>query len=63
MQTKVNNYLGLEEPYRGETSIYHYLEMLRDLVGFDALKEKVVNPLTGRKIGAYYGIISLLFFL
>ena len=32
-----------------------YLEMLRDRVGFDKIKEKVVKPLTGRKIGAYYG--------
>ena len=28
----------------------HYLEMLRDEVGFDKLKAKVVNPLKGRKI-------------
>ena len=28
-------------------------------VGFDKLKEKVVNPLTGKKIGAYYGCLLL----
>ena len=33
--------------------------MLRDRVGFDTLKEKVVRPLTGRKIGAYYGCMLL----
>lgn len=59
IQTKVNNYLGLDEPYRGETNVYHYLEVLRDKVGFDKIKEKVVNPLTGRKIGAYYGCMLL----
>jgi len=32
---------------------------LRDRVGFDTLREKVVNPLTGRKIGAYYGCLLL----
>ena len=37
----------------------HYLEMLRDVVGFDELKKKVVNPLKGRKIGAYYGCMLL----
>ena len=26
---------------------------------FDKLKEKVVNPLTGKKIGAYYGCLLL----
>ena len=28
-------------------------------MGFDTLKEKAVNPLTGRKIGAYYGCLLL----
>lgn len=59
MQTKVNSYLGLEDPYTGETTVYHYLEMLRDVVGFDKLAEKVVNPLNGKKIAAYYGCLLL----
>lgn len=59
MQTKVKNYLGLEEAYTGETKIYHYLEMLRDVVGFDKLAEKVVNPFKGKKIAAYYGCLLL----
>ena len=37
----------------------HYFELLRDVVGFDKIKEKVVNPLTGRKIAAYYGCLLL----
>ncbi len=56
--SKVNNYMG-ETPYAGETEVYHYLEMLRDLVGFDKIKEKVVNPLKGKKIAAYYGCLLL----
>lgn len=59
MATKVNTYLGLETPYNGETTVYHYLEMLRDVVGFDKLAEKVVNPFKGRKIAAYYGCLLL----
>lgn len=59
MQNKVNNYLGLENPYRGETAVYHYLEMLRDVVGFDKLAEKVVNPLKEKRIAAYYGCLLL----
>jgi heterodisulfide reductase subunit B len=55
---RVNNYMA-EDAYNGETKIYHYLELLRDVVGFDKIKEKVVNPLTGRKIGAYYGCLLL----
>lgn len=56
---KVNNYLNLEQPYNGETKVLHYLEMLRDVVGFDKIKEKVVNPLKGKKIAAYYGCLLL----
>ena len=51
--------MQLETPYEGETTVLHYLEVLRDRVGFDKLKEKVVNPLTGKKIGAYYGCLLL----
>ena len=56
---RVNNYLGLETPYGGETKVIHYLEMLRDVVGFDNLAKKVVNPLKGKKIAAYYGCLLL----
>ena len=56
---KVNRYMVPEAPYSGETVVYHYLEMLRDLVGFDKIKEKVVNPQTGKKIAAYYGCLLL----
>ena len=56
---RVNNYIKPEVPYAGETSVLHLLEVLRDRVGFDELKKKVVNPLTGRKIGAYYGCLLL----
>ena len=56
---KVNRYMAEESDYNGETEVLHYLEMLRDKVGFDTLKEKVVNPLKGKKIGAYYGCLLL----
>lgn len=56
--SKVNNYME-ETPYKGETTVLHYLEMLRDIVGFDKIKEAVVNPLTDKKIGAYYGCLLL----
>jgi len=59
LRFKVNNYLKLDVPYSGETKVIHYLEMLRDVVGFDNIKAKVVNPLTGRKIAAYYGCLLL----
>ena len=59
IRTRANNYMGLEEPYAGETNVLHFLEVLRDKVGFDTIKEKTVNPLTGKKVGAYYGCLLL----
>ena len=59
MAARVQNYLGLETPYAGETTVLHYLEVLRDRVGFDELAKKVVKPLGGQKIGAYYGCLLL----
>lgn len=56
--SKVNNYMA-EDAYSGETKVYHYLELLRDVVGFDTVKEKTVNPLSGKKIAAYYGCLLL----
>jgi len=59
VRDKANAYLELETPYQGETQVIHYLELLRDQVGFDKIAEKVVNPLKDRKIGAYYGCMLL----
>lgn len=59
IRTKVANYLELEEAYAGETNVLHYLEVLRDKVGFDKIKELVKNPFTGKKIAAYYGCLLL----
>ena len=56
---KVNRYMANDGSYAGEAEVYHYLEMLRDLVGFDKVKEAVKNSLKGKKIAAYYGCLLL----
>ncbi len=56
---KVNRYMAADGGYTGEAEVYHYLEMLRDLIGFDKVKEAVVNSLKGKKIAAYYGCLLL----
>ena len=59
----VNRYLAQDKqpsaPYHGETHVLHYLELLRDTVGFENLKKAVVKPLSGRRIAAYYGCMLL----
>lgn len=57
--TKINTYMKLDEPYNGETNVIHFLELLRDNIGFDEIKKKVVNPLKDVKIAAYYGCLLL----
>lgn len=57
IRNKINLYLN--EDYNGETDVIHYLEMLRDEIGFDNIKKAVTNPLKDRKIGAYYGCLLL----
>ena len=39
----------LEEPYHGETKVIHYLEMLRDRVGFDESQSEGRKSLEGQK--------------
>lgn len=56
---KVNRYMADEGAYAGETQVYHYLEMLRDIVGFDKIREKVGEVFKGKKIAAYYGCLLL----
>ena len=57
--SKVNNYLAPDLSYNGETQVLHYLELLRDVIGFDKIAEKVVKPFKGKKIAAYYGCLLL----
>lgn len=59
LSQKVARYMGLEEGYKGDVNVIHFLELLRDKIGFDVLKSKVVNPLNGRKIAPYYGCLLL----
>lgn len=59
MAMRANNYMKLDTPYAGETKVIHYLELLRDVVGFDRIAEKVTNALKGKKVAAYYGCLLL----
>jgi len=54
---KINNFI--EKNYQGDLRIVHYLEILKQDIGFDQLKERVKRPLTGLKAAAYYGCMLL----
>lgn len=48
-----------EEPYAGQARVTHFMELLRDELGWEALAERVTRPLTGLKVAPYYGCLLL----
>jgi heterodisulfide reductase subunit B len=55
----LNSFMDQENDYKGSIKIFHFLEFLRDEVGFNVIKKKVKNPLNGLKIMPYYGCMLL----
>jgi heterodisulfide reductase subunit B len=55
----LNLFMDRENDYKGTVKVVHFLEFLRDEVGFDVLKKMVKNPLKGVKIMPYYGCMLL----
>lgn len=45
--------------YDGKVRVVHLLELLRDDIGFDSVREKVVRPLAGLRVAPYYGCLLL----
>jgi len=48
-----------EEEYKGGLGVLHFLEVLRDRVGFSVIKEATRVPLQDLPVGAYYGCLLL----
>ena len=48
-----------ESGYAGEVQVIHYLELLENEIGWDKIKAAVKKPLTGMRVGAYYGCTLL----
>ena len=56
VKAKVDSVLApLGIAYKGTTNVTHLLSVLVDQVGVDALKSRVVRPLKGLNVGAFYG--------
>ena len=45
----------LETEYAGDFPVLHPLEILRDHLGWENLRERIQNPLKGLKVAPYYG--------
>ncbi len=59
MLNTINSFMDTEPDYEGTVEVKHFLEILRDIIGFDAIKRKVTRPLNGFKVSAYYGCTLL----
>ena len=49
----------IEADYAGEVEVVDIVHLLRDQVGFDVVRDKVLKPLAGLKVAAYYGCMVL----
>ncbi len=55
----LTDFMDEENDYKKSVKVIHFLEFLRDEVGFDKLKKMVKKPLNGLKIMPYYGCMLL----
>ena len=47
------------QTYTGKVQVTHFLQQLRDDLGWKALSERVTQPLKGLKVAPYYGCLLL----
>jgi len=55
----INRFMDEENDYAGEVDVVHFLDLLRNEIGWDAIKEKVKVPLAGLKVAPFYGCTLL----
>jgi heterodisulfide reductase subunit B len=51
----INLFMSEESDYQGEVEVVHFLNFLRDTVGWEKLKGSVKAPLKDLKVASYYG--------
>ena len=55
----INDFMDEEPDYKGNVRVVHFLDFIRDEIGWDKLKASVKNPLNGMKLAPYYGCTLL----
>ena len=55
----LNSFMDEEIDYGGEVKVVHFLEVLRDEIGWEVLAQKVKLPLRELKVAPYYGCTLL----
>lgn len=49
----------VDEKFERPVRVLHYLEVLKNEIGLDKVKEKVTKPLAGLKVASYYGCLMV----
>jgi heterodisulfide reductase subunit B len=49
----------VDEPFERPVKVLHYLEVLKEDIGFEAVKSKVTKSLGGLKVASYYGCLMV----
>jgi heterodisulfide reductase subunit B len=55
----INTFNDMDPDYHGGTKVSHLLQVLRDEIGFAAIKKRVKHPLKGLNVFPYYGCMLL----
>lgn len=59
LRSKLDYFFQNESYYEGKIKVVHFLEVLRDIVGFKELSKKIEKKLRGIGIAAFYGCYLL----
>lgn len=51
----INRFMDEEIDYFGDVEVTHFLNFMRDEIGWDKVRERVKAPLNGLKVAPYYG--------
>jgi len=55
---KINFFIkDKDAEYKGKVEVLHLLEIIKNDIGFDKIKEKISKPLKGLKLAPYYGCL------
>ncbi len=56
---RLNAFMYEEEDYDGDVEVLHLIDIIKEKIGINKLRGKIVNPLKGLKIAPYYGCTLL----
>lgn len=51
----INDFMDEENDYSGELEVLHFLNFIRDQVGWDKIRQNIKTSLNGMKVAMYYG--------